>query len=445
MRYLLNIFSNRELALIIWLMILLLVLFIWDKGRYYLKEIIKYAFVPKLIVLYFSLIIYISTVVVLFWRFRFWDISLLKDTIVWFLFSALGVFFSLNKVKGSSYFWNLFKNSIAITAFIEFFINLYTFSLLVELVIFPCLVFLTIFNVYSEISAQTNKEHKKAHSCLNKLLIIINLVYIGFALYKTIIGFKTIPWADVSKQFILPVVLTISSIPYFWGLALYMKYESMFITNNIIFKERSKIEKLKIKFYILYYGNFSFKRVYRIWKRIGFLAYEGGTNYRKYIKQAVSDPAYKKSPITNKMSIGLFNNIDGCCKSLTSLHLGEFSEWNKLQGLDDFYCSTSYYSIKPYGLSNLLLSLQGEELHIYQLELSLSIYSIEEREEAMLKFKECTEEIFRLLLLQVPYSSISNSILKGKNYNYSNDNFSIELTIEVIGKVESFVLMIKSN
>jgi len=91
----------------------------------------------------------------------------------------------------------------------------------------------------------------------------------------------------------------------------------------------------------------------------------------------------------------------------------------------------------------LLLSFQGDELHIHQLELSLSIHNIEEREEAILKFKECTEEIFRLLSLQVPH--ISNLILQGKSYNSSNDNFSIELIIEVIGKVDSFVLVIKSN
>ncbi|WP_185154689.1 hypothetical protein [Dysgonomonas sp. 511] len=439
-----NIFSTRELASIIWLVAILATLWVWSKGRFHLKEIAKSAFAPKLTITYLSLIAYVFLIVVLLWQCNFWNLSLLKDTIIWFIFSALGVFFSLNKVKDASYFGQLIKDSISVTVIIEFFVNLYAFSLLAELIIFPCLVFIVALSAYSEISAKTNKEHKKVNSCLNQLLGIIGLIYMGFALYKTIMEFKTVPWIDVSKQFILPVILTVSSVPYFWGLALYMKYESMFVASNRFFKDRSKIERLKIKIYVLYYGNFSFKRVYRIWKKIGFLAYEEGTNYRKYIKQVASSPTYKKTPIINKMSIQLFNDIDACCKSLSSLEIGELSEWNQLHGLDEFYCSNSYYCIQPYGLSNLLLSLQGEELHIHQLELSLSIHSIEEREEAILKFRECVEVIFRLLLLEVP-QYISNSILRNESCSYSNNSFSLEFTVEIIGKVESFVLLVKSK
>lgn len=445
MSNLFNIFSTRELASIIWIIVLLATLLIWSKGRFHLKEIAKSAFAPKLTITYLSFIAYVFVIVLLLWKCNFWNISLLKDTIIWFVFSALGVFFSLSKVRDASYFGQLIKGSVSATVIIEFFVNLYTFSLLAELIIFPCLAFLGILSAYSEISTETNKEHKKVSSCLNQLLGIIGLIYLGFALYKTILEFKTVPWVEVSKEFVLPVILTIFSIPYFWLLALYMKYETMFIANNVIFKNKSKIERLKIKIYVLYYGHFSFKRVHRIWKKMGFLAYEEeGTDYRKYIKQVASSPAYKKAPVTNKMNIQLFNDIDTCCKSLSTLGIGELSEWNQLYGLDEFYCSNSYYCILPYGLSNLLLSLQGEELHIHQLELSLSVHSIEEREEAILKCRECVEKIFRLFTLQVP-QYIFNSILKNESCNYNNSLFSLEFTVEIIGRVESFVLLIKSN
>ncbi len=91
---------------------------------------------------------------------------------------------------------------------------------------------------------------KKTHSCLNKLLIIIGLVYLGFALYKTIIEFNTTNWNDVSQQFLLPLILTILFIPYYWGLTLYMNYEIMFVAINVIFRDKDKYEKCKIKFFI---------------------------------------------------------------------------------------------------------------------------------------------------------------------------------------------------
>jgi hypothetical protein len=158
-----------------------------------------------------------------------------------------------------------------------------------------------------------------------------------------------------------------------------MKYEMMFIANNKIFRDRTKIERLKIKFFVLYYGNFNFNRVHRIWKELSLLAFEENVNYREYVELIASAPAYKKEPITNKMKIALFNDIDTCCQLLATLGLGEFSEWNKLHSSDEFYCSPSYCKITPYGLSNLLLSLQGEELHIHKLELSLSIFIAQKR------------------------------------------------------------------
>lgn len=444
MSYLFNIFSTRELALSIWLIILLVIFLVWNKGRYHFKKVIASAFAFRLIVLYVSLIVYTSIIFALLWLLDFWDTCLLKDAIVWMLFSALGILFSLNKAKGVSYFANLIKSSITIIVIVQFLINLHPFGLLVELITMPILTFLTILSVSAKYYAKNNKDYQKVHSCLNKLLGIVGLGYIGFALYETIIGFKTTHWSDVSKQFMLPVILTISFIPYFWGVALYMKYEMMFIANNVIFRDKSKNKRLKIKLYMLYYGHFSFKRVYRIWNRMAFLAYQDDANYRKYIKDVAQPPAYKKLLIINKMEIGLFNNIDDCCKSLTNLQLGEFNEWKKLYSFDEFYCSTGYYSIQQFGLSNLLLSLQGEELHIHQLTLSLSIHSVDERNDAMLKFQECVLEILRLLSLNVPHN-IYNSIFKNDTCNYANEVFSLSIVNEVIGNMESFVLVIKSE
>ena len=73
------------------------------------------------------------------------------------------------------------------------------------------------------------------------MLIIIGLVYLGFALYKTIIEFNTTNWNDVSQQFLLPLILTILFIPYYWGLTLYVNYEIMFVAINVIFRDKRQI------------------------------------------------------------------------------------------------------------------------------------------------------------------------------------------------------------
>lgn len=50
----------------------------------------------------------------------------------------------------------------------------------------------------------------------------------------------------------------------------------------------------------------------------------------------------------------------------------------------------------------LVLSLQGEELYIHKLELSLSILSPEERNYAISKFQESVLNIVRILSLSLP-------------------------------------------
>lgn len=328
MSAILSVFSNRELAFLIWLVILLVYFLIKNRWRYHLKRIIISAFTLKLVVIYTTLAIYASIIVILLYLLNIWGIFLLKDTVV-------------------------------------------------------------------------------------------------------------------SQQFLLPLILTILFIPYYWGLTLYMNYEIMFVAINVIFRDKDKYEKCKIKFYILYYGHLNLKRINRIKHKIAFLAYQDAANYKDYFKKAAQAPLYTKSSITNKMKIKLFNNIGGCCKALSDLQLDEFSEWKKLDGLNEFYSITNYYLIKKDGLSNLVLSLQGEELYIHKLELSLSILSPEERNYAISKFQESVLNIVRILSLSLP-DDIYN-FAKKNDCNYSDDIFSLSIKTEILGNMESFTLAIKSK
>lgn len=435
----LSVFSNRELAFLIWLVILLVYFLIKNKWRHHLKRIIMSAFTLKLVAIYITLIIYASIIVILLYLLNIWGIFLLKDTVVWLIFSALGTAFTLNRINDFGYFTDLIKSNIAVTAIVQFMINLYSFSLVTELIALPVVAFITALNVYSEYYTENGKDYQKTHSCLNKLFIIIGFVYLGFALYKTIIEFNTTNWNDVSQQFLLPLILTILFIPYYWGLTLYMNYEIMFVA----IKDKDKYEKCKIKFYILYYGHLNLKRINRIKHKIAFLAYQDAANYKDYFKKTAQAPLYMKSSIMNKMKIKLFNNIGGCCKALSDLQLGEFSEWKKLDGLNVFYSITNYYLIKKGGLSNIVLSLQGEELYIHKLELSLSILSPEERNYAISKFQESVLNIVRILSLSLP-DDIYNLAIKN-DYNYSDNTFSLSIKTEILGNMESFTLTIKSK
>ena len=86
-----------------------------------------------------------------------------------------------------------------------------------------------------------------------------------------------------------------------------------------------KYEIYRIKFYILYYGCLSLKRINRINNKISFLAYQNTTNYKSFFKEAVRVPLYINYSNISKMKIELFNNIDDCRKAFSKLQLGELS------------------------------------------------------------------------------------------------------------------------
>lgn len=236
----LSFFSNRELALLIWLIIVLVYSLIKDKWRCYLKRIITSAFALKLVIVYITLIIYAFVIILLLYLTNIWEICLLKDTIIWLLFSALATAFTLINIKNFSYFTGLIKSNITVTAIVQFIINLYSFSLAIELIMLPIIVFTTALSAYSEYYTKNVQDYHKVHSCLNILLSIIGIVYLGFTFYKAIIGFDSINLIDISQQLMLPIILTILFIPYYWLLALYINYEKIFVAINVMFRHKNK-------------------------------------------------------------------------------------------------------------------------------------------------------------------------------------------------------------
>ena len=125
MSAILSVFSNRELAFLIWLVILLVYFLIKNRWRCHLKRIIISAFTLKLVVIYTTLAIYASIIVILLYLLNIWGIFLLKDTVVWLIFSALGTAFTLNRLTDFGYFTHLIKSNIAFTSIVQFMINLY--------------------------------------------------------------------------------------------------------------------------------------------------------------------------------------------------------------------------------------------------------------------------------------------------------------------------------
>ena len=107
-----NIFSTREIAIFIWFLILLIFAIRTKEVRNSIVRVIKAFFNRKLFLAFCTLLIYILLVVFILSVIGFWDISLLKDTVFWTLFSGIVLFMNINKIENVNYFSSLINGSL---------------------------------------------------------------------------------------------------------------------------------------------------------------------------------------------------------------------------------------------------------------------------------------------------------------------------------------------
>lgn len=233
--------SNREIALLIWAGIFIIVLVSIKGTRDSIKGIIK-AFIQKqILIVFFALATYSVIIIYIFYKLNIWDSSLNKDSIFWFIGSALILFFNINEAKNINYFKSIIKDSIKLTIVIEFIVNFYVFNLWAELAILPFLVFIAMMQAYAE----TDKKYKSVESILKSVLSYFGIALLVFILYKTVTEFGSLFSINNLKSILLPPIFTILLLPFIYIVALYSNYETLFIridfmSNDIALKKALK-------------------------------------------------------------------------------------------------------------------------------------------------------------------------------------------------------------
>lgn len=231
------------MSIFIWLIIIAIVIFAKVPDiKNNLNELFKAAFQSKLSIIYGILIIYFVSSTYFLYKIGFWNVSLLKDSIFWFLFMGLSFCFKISSQKHYLLeIKNIWFDNIKATAFLEMIINTYTFHFWQEFLIVPILVSLGILRAIST----TKKEYKPAKDFLDKLFIILGL-FICFYFVKSIyLHITNIATFDFWKSFCLQLIYTTLFIIPAITLKTYSEYEGCFcaFTNY-------KITNVKYKRYL---------------------------------------------------------------------------------------------------------------------------------------------------------------------------------------------------
>ncbi len=280
-----NSLSNREIAILFWIVVIFTVLIFISKSSNSFLGVVKAFFDKKLVYCYIIIGAYLFLVITILNKTIFWEAYLFKDFAIWLVGFAMVSFFNINKINTNSELIKRFLKIFSATIIIDCSINFFTFNLGWELIIVPVVSFIAILQYFAEI----NKEkpgYEQVSSFLKWVLTIIGFSLLGYVIHKLYHNYNEILKINNLKSFLIPVILSVLYFPIILLFASVMKYENIFQEiNRYGFLDRKR--KLKIKLTVIIYGKLNLDKLEKI-KNWDKRELKDNSNIFKYLKSLVS-------------------------------------------------------------------------------------------------------------------------------------------------------------
>lgn len=219
-------FTTREIATAFWLLALAIWSLSHDRVRPAALSVIVAVLHSKITIPASLLAMYLAGIVWGLWSLGFWELGLLKDTVLWFFLSGLGfAYSSIVSKSDTSSFGQIVRKQLSLLIVLEFIMNAYTFHLIVELLLIPFLVLLAMVEQFAKL--------KKGHEDAGKFASSLQM-FTGFGMFALVIARlvgdrNSIEWSFTLREIVLPVLLTIGLIPAVFAFTLYSRYETLFL------------------------------------------------------------------------------------------------------------------------------------------------------------------------------------------------------------------------
>jgi len=230
-------FNNREIAIGIWLGIVVLILLMSGKIRNSVADLIKSFFHFQLMSIFLSILIYECGIILLLYHFGLWTSELLKDSIFWFCGLASPLVFKVAGKVNAGFFNELVKKSVKWTILVEFISNLYVFSLPMELVLIPSIIF---FSMMKPV-ADSNSNTRMIARFSKNMLAGIGLFGLLYAIAKTVQHYTEVFSWETAKEIIISLLLTILYLPFLYLLTLKIKYNEFLTLTKFCLRDTPNI------------------------------------------------------------------------------------------------------------------------------------------------------------------------------------------------------------
>ena len=415
-----DLLNNREFSIVIWFVITLILLMLRPSTRKAIFDVLKAAFAKKLVQLYLWMVIYLISLVFLLNKISLWDVSQIKNTVVWLLFTGFPTVLNASKAgEDKNYFKDAIKDVFRFTTITEFIAGLYSFSLIAELIFIPFIVLIGGMLAVSK----REKKYWPVTKLLNSLLAILGVFLICFTVYKLIGNFQAFTTTGTLSDFLIPPVLTLLFLPFILLVSIYMTYETNFVTIKFALRD-PKLEKFARRQALLHFRlrTEDLKR----WKDT-LLRRERKTkeDIIASIQEVKDMKKVEKNPPTIPANLGwspylakdflLSDGIEtGYYKRLYENEWSAISEYIKLK--DDILANNiSYYVI-------------GDNEKVMLLEINLNVHTPKEKTDAHAKLLTCAQNLYLSALNKEMPPDMAEAILQGQKKTIIEGKIKISLS-----------------
>jgi hypothetical protein len=219
-------FTTREQATCILLIAGVLALVVVPNLRRPLGNVLLALAAPKLAVPLMIFTAYLVAAVVLALRINLWAPDLTGATLLWYLLTGFSLFMSSTDAgKSAHFFRRRVREAVSIATFFEFFNNLHTFSVPVEIVLQVALIFVGLLRAVSA----TKDEYRQVDTFLTGVVTLAGFALLAVTTYHLIDDWDGLDRAALGRLLILPLWLTLVSLVAVYAFALYSEYELAFL------------------------------------------------------------------------------------------------------------------------------------------------------------------------------------------------------------------------
>lgn len=223
--------NSRDYSILLWSFLLLVFGLTKASIRSALNNVVKAVLRWKLLLGLALSLTYVFAVVWLLGKLDLWNLSLTKDTLLWFVLTALILLSRsvTSPYRGTLFFKTSAREQVKAIIFLEFILNTYTFTFWIEIVLVP---FLSLLFMVSAL-AKLNAKEKLVGSFIDGTISFIGFLILFFAVAKLSKDYESLFSLDALRQFLLPVMLTFLFYPFLYFLVLLATYEEVFLRAHL--------------------------------------------------------------------------------------------------------------------------------------------------------------------------------------------------------------------